>query len=141
MGRTGSDLNPNYLLVFFTSRARSSIAVMSPTFRLVTRQPVDVPYGAASCKKVCKRKIRGPGSASFKLRIHVPGGALKFSKENHVDPLIWTTDSGQQWIALTDSCDGIVKERLGGRCRTPRQRIVFGISHSVSALATLFWEP
>jgi len=32
------------------------------------------------------------------------------------------------------------KERLGGRCRTPRLRIVFGILNTVGAPDTLFWN-
>lgn len=137
MGRTGSDLNPNYLLVFFTSCVRGSIAVMSPTFRLATGQPAAVPSGMVSRKKVCKREIRGPGSTSFILRFHVPTRVLKFSRENHVDSVNWTTDSGLQWIASADWFDSAVETRCGGRCRTPRPRIVFGISNSVSAPVTL----
>jgi hypothetical protein len=76
-------------------------------------------FGAVSCKKVCEREIRGPGGASFVLRNHVPTRVSKFSRENHVDSLNWTTDSGQQWIASADCFDGVVGERCDARCRTP----------------------
>ncbi|KAF2706535.1 hypothetical protein K504DRAFT_458937 [Pleomassaria siparia CBS 279.74] len=119
MWRTGSDLNPTLLLVFFACYARSSIAITSPSFRLAAGQPAAVPSGAVSRKKVREREIRGPGGASFILKNHVPTRALKFSSENHVDSPNWTTDSGQQRIASAECFDGVVEERCGERRRTP----------------------
>jgi hypothetical protein len=63
----------------------------------------------------------------------VPARALKFSREDHVDSLNWTTGSGQLRIASANCFDGVGEERCGGRCRTPLLRIVFGISDVVSA--------
>ena len=85
---------------------------MSPTFRLDVGQLDVVPW-ANAMQEFVKRKNRGTGSASFKLWFHVPVGALKFSKENHVG-----SSSVQQTLAMTgifiDSVDVSLRRALEG---------------------------
>jgi hypothetical protein len=87
-----------------------------------------------------KGRIEVREAASFELRFHVPVGVLKFSSENHVD-----SSTVQQTLAKTDSFIdsqySVQEESSGGRCRTPRMRIVLRILNTVGALDTLFWKP
>lgn len=57
----------------------------------------------------------------------MPVGALKFSCEDHVESLIWTTDSGHYGQLLLCLSRCVTRERFGGRYRTPRMRTVLGI--------------
>lgn len=68
MGRTASDLNPNLLMVFFAlSRARSSLAVMSPTFRLATGQLTDRFPGSSVHKKVVQKEDSRSGECNLQI--------------------------------------------------------------------------